>query len=74
MTLEEFEKSLHKTSKVLSKGTATVLGKRVPAIEVNNRIYNQVLIWGMFSVNRGKFKGALANNANTEEVEYERDI
>jgi hypothetical protein len=65
--LKEFEANLHHTTKVLGYGTATVMEKTVDAIWVKN-LYGQVIVWGMFSIERGKFKGKLANDANTEGV------
>lgn len=68
-TLNEFTQNLHKSSKLVSHGTATVLGRTVPAALVRN-MYGQEIVWGEFSCNKGKFKGKLANNAATEEVVY----
>ena len=67
--LKKFVDELHPSTKLLSIGKAFVMGNIVDAVEVKN-IYNQIIVWGMFSVNRGKFRGGLANNANTEYVEY----
>ena len=64
----------HKTTTILSRGMATVLGRTVPAVETRNNIYGQTLVWGMFNVERGKFKGTrLSNNAATEGVSYISD-
>ena len=68
--LKAFIDTLHPSVSIISKGNATVMGHTVEAIETSNS-YNQKIIWGPFSVARGKFKGKLANNANTEEVTYE---
>ena len=55
--------------KLLARGTATVMGNSVPAHLVLNP-YGQRIVWGYFGVARGKFKGTLANDANTEGVEF----
>jgi hypothetical protein len=67
--LEEFVKGLHPSTKLLSTGKAIVMGYTVDAVLIRN-LYGQEIVWGMFSVARGKFKGKLANNANTEDVVY----
>ena len=67
--LEQFIINLHHTCKIINRGLATVMGNTVDAIEVKN-LYNQHIVWGMFSTHREKFKGKLANNANTDDVEY----
>ena len=67
--LDEFLSGLNPCSTLLSRGTATVLGREVPAALVRN-LYGQEIVWGEFSCHRGKFKGKLANNANTDEVVY----
>lgn len=64
------ELNLHRTTTLLSIGNATVMGNIRPAYEVMN-LYGQILVWGMFNVDRGKFKGTrLSNNAATEDVVY----
>lgn len=55
--------------KVLSEGLAEVSGKTVPAIYTEN-LYGQRIVWGNFGHSKGKFKGFLANNANTEGVNF----
>lgn len=67
--LEAFLGKLHKSSSLLSYGIAHVEGRDIPAVEISN-LYGQKTVWGLFSVERGKFKGKLANNANTEGVTY----
>lgn len=74
MDAETIAKGFHRTTTVLSEGVAAVMGNTVPALETHNSIYGQTLVWGMFNVERGKFKGTrLANNASTEGVEYVRN-
>ena len=68
-TLEQFLNNIHPSTTVISHGYATVMDNTAPAVELKN-LYGQHIVWGMFSVSRGKFKGALANNANTEDVVY----
>ena len=72
--LDQFVDNLHPTSTLLSRGTATVMEKYiVPAVLVRN-MYGQEVVWGQFNCERGKYKGKrLANNANTDEVEYRED-
>lgn len=71
MQVEEIQARLHHSSTLLSIGKAEVMGNVVDAYEVRN-LYGQVLVWGMFNVDRGKFKGnRLTNNAATECVKYE---
>lgn len=68
--LEEFVNGLPSCTKLLSRGTATVLGQTVDAVEVET-VYGQRIVWGMFNCDKGKFKGKrLTNNAATEEVDY----
>jgi len=67
--LDNFVKDLHSSATVLGYGRASVLEHDVPAILVRN-VYGQELVWGEFSCNRGKFKGLLSNNAQTEGVTY----
>lgn len=67
--IEAFVASLHPTSSVINYGQATVMDRTVDAVLVTN-LYGQEIVWGLFSVDKGKFKGKLANNANTEGVEY----
>lgn len=67
--LQKFVNELHPSTKLISVGKAVVMSKEVDAVEVEN-LYGQFIVWGMFSVNRGKLKGALANDANTEGVDY----
>ena len=68
--LEEFIASLHPSTTLLSHGTATVMGNKVDAVLVRN-LYGQEIVWGVFNVERGKYKGKkLSNSAATEEVEY----
>jgi hypothetical protein len=67
--INEFVKGLHSSSKVVGYGTVTVLGNTVDAVVVRN-LYGQLIAWGGFSVERGKFKGKLANNANTEGADF----
>lgn len=69
VVLGDFVQSLDHTTEILSFGKATVMEKDVDAVLVKN-LYGQEIVWGHFSVSRGKFKGNLANNANTEEVVY----
>jgi hypothetical protein len=61
---------LHPSTEIISKGKAVVLDHTVDAILVRN-LYGQEIVWGLFGCSRGKFKGFLANNANTENVIYE---
>lgn len=70
--LNELLRRFHPSTTVLSRGVASVLGHDVPAVLVRN-CYGQELVWGEFSCNRGKFKGKLANSANTEGVLYKGD-
>ena len=65
----EFLRTLNPCTQVLSTGTAVVDGHSVPAVQVRN-LYGQVIVWGKFGRNRGKFKGTLSNDAATEEVSY----
>jgi len=68
--LDEFLRNLHPSTKVLSRGKATVLGNTVPAVLVRT-LYGQEIVWGEFNCDRGKFKGKrLTNDAATEEVIY----
>lgn len=67
--LKVFVDNLHPSAKLVSKGKATVLDREVDAVEIIN-LYGQRVVWGLFSVNRGKFKGNLANSANTDDVVY----
>jgi len=67
--LDSFINDLHHTCEVVSRGKAVVMGNTVDAAEIKN-LYGQVIVWGLFSCARGKFKGNLANNANTDEVIY----
>lgn len=67
--LDDFLSGLNPCSTLLSRGTATVLGREVPAALVRN-LYGQEIVWGEFSCFKGKFKGKLANDANTDEVFY----
>ena len=68
-TLEELINNLHFSSTLLSRGKAKVMDREMDAVLIRN-LYGQEIVWGMFSVEKGKFKGKLANNANTEEVTY----
>ena len=68
--LQSFIDNIHPSSTVLSYGKATVMEKTVDAVLIRN-LYKQEIVWGMFGVSRGKFKGHLANSANTEGVDYE---
>ena len=69
--LDEFVRSLHPSTTLISRGKATVLGHTVDAVLVRN-LYGQEIVWGMFNCDKGKFKGKrLANSAATEEVVYE---
>lgn len=75
MTFNQFCTGLHKSSQLLSTGTATVLGSEFPAALVRN-MYGQELVWGEFGFERkksGDFKKwtGLSNNAATSEVIYE---
>ena len=45
------------------------MDREVDAVLVRN-LYGQKIVWGLFSVSRGKFKGGLANSGNTEDVSY----
>jgi hypothetical protein len=67
--IQKFVENLHPSSKVIGFGTAIVMDKECPAVEVTN-LYGQTVVWGLFSVDKGKFKGKLANNANTDSVIY----
>jgi hypothetical protein len=70
--LAKFVEGLHPSTTLLSTGKATVMGHTVAAVEVRN-LYNQTIVWGVFDVDRGKYKGKrMANNANTDGVVYER--
>ena len=72
--LEQFLRDLHPTARVISRGEATVLDNTVPAAEVSN-LYGQRIVWGVFNVDKGKFKGLrLANDANTDDVSYVADM
>lgn len=67
--LEQFISELHPSTALLSKGKATVMDHEVESVKVRN-LYGQEIVWGMFSVDKGKFKGKLANSASTEGVVY----
>ena len=68
--LEEFVSNLHPSATLVSRGTAEVLGHTVDAVKVRN-LYGQEVVWGMFNVDKGKFRGKrLANDCATEEVHY----
>ena len=67
--MEGFKSTLHKSTRLISEGVAQVMGNVVAAIEVQN-LYGQRIVWGMFSVERGKWRGRLSNNAATEGVIY----
>lgn len=67
--LQKFVDNLHPSTELLSTGRAYCQGREVDAVVVRN-LYGQEIIWGMFSCDRGKFKGRLANNANTDGVTY----
>lgn len=67
--LEIFVGNLHPSTKLLSRGNATVMDREVCAAKVRN-LYGQEIVWGLFSVDKGKFKGKLANSASTEGVTY----
>jgi hypothetical protein len=68
--LDEFIANLHPSTKILSRGTATVMGNKVDSVLVRN-LYGQEIVWGVFNVERGKYKGKkLTNSAATEEVVY----
>jgi hypothetical protein len=67
--LEAFMTNLHQSTQLLSQGKAVVLGHEVDAVLVRN-LYGQEIVWGMFSVDKGKFKGRLSNSAATEAVQY----
>lgn len=71
MDLEEFKNNLHSSSSIVNNGMVMIMDHTVDAVEVRN-LYGQHVVWGMFSVDnrKGKFVGKLANNANTEGVEY----
>jgi len=69
LTLDDFRANLHPSTQVLSTGTAEVLGHTVDAIQTRN-LYGQVIVWGYFGCNRGKFKGGFSNDAATEDVNY----
>lgn len=62
-------RQFHESTEVLSHGTATVMGRDVPAVLVRN-VYGQVLVWGKFGTKRGKFTGRESNSAATEGVQY----
>lgn len=67
--LDEFVGRLHPSTTLLSRGKAVVMDREVDAVLVRN-LYGQKIVWGLFSVSRGKFKGGLANSGNTEDVSY----
>lgn len=69
--LDSFIKGLHPSSDIISYGKATVMDRTVDAVMVYN-LYNQKIVWGLFSVDnrKGKFVGKIANDANTEGVSY----
>ncbi len=70
--LEDFIRTLHPSTKVLSYGIATIkeFDKTVDAVKTIS-VYNQEIVWGCFSVHKGKWKGKFSNNASTEGVDYE---
>jgi hypothetical protein len=69
--LSDFIAGLHRSTKLLSIGRATVLGRTVDACLVRN-LYGQEIVWGPFDCDRGKFKGKkISNNSATEGVAYE---
>lgn len=68
--LEKFIESIHPSTKLISIGIATVMGNTVDAVLVKN-LYGQEIVWGIFNVDKGKYKGnRLANNASVEGVTY----
>lgn len=68
MSLQTFLNNLHPSCTVIGLGTAEVLGNKVDAALIRS-LYRQELVWGMFNVEKGKFKGTkLANSASTENV------
>ena len=70
--LEEFVNNLHSSSQLLSKGKAVVMEHEVDAVLVKN-LYGQEVVWGVFNVDKGKFKGKrLTNDCATEKVSYRR--
>jgi hypothetical protein len=70
--LKAFKDNLHPSATFLSQGKATVLGRTVDAIMIRT-LYGQEIVWGHFSVDRGKLRGKLANNAATEGVDYDAE-
>lgn len=69
--LDDFVARLHPSTRVLARGIVhTDDGRSVEGVLVRN-LYGQEVVWGYFGRVRGKFKGTLANSANTEGINFE---